>query len=148
MPASFIPLPFVLVIVFWVILLRYILPKFGGWSKLAEKYGTDRDPKTENVTNLRIWYCNIGGMKYKNVVRFYETNDGLLLTQMWLFKGNQPNLFIPWKAINDVEDRTILFQKRKRLNIGHPIVVSYIELWEKDFRKIADHLPEKNRYVP
>ena len=34
----------------------------------------------------------------KNIVRFYKTHRGLFLSQLALFRGNQPNLLIPWDA--------------------------------------------------
>ena len=138
---SVIFLPFIITLFFfaWIAMVWYVLPKLSGWSNLAEKYGTDRIPEHEAANYLRIWYCKIGWINYRNVVRFYEVNDGLLLSLRWLFRGRQKNILIPWSEFKEIQERKILFIKRVKMVIGNP-QISSIELFEKDFLKIKHRL--------
>ena len=144
MPDNFFLFSLVIFIVFWFLLVYYIFPNFGGWASLAEKYATDRSPKYDPVKKLKIRNCNIGGLGYQNVVKFYEANDGLLLNLIWLFRGQQPNLLIPWKEIKQVERKKQFFNKYVRLEIGNPFV-SYIEISERDYFKIKDKVEKYGR---
>ena len=132
-------IPIVLLILFGFVLVRYILPYFGGWKDLEAHFQTDKDPKYEPVTKLKIRRCNIGGMGYENVVKFYAMQEGLLLKQIWLFRAGQKSVLIPWKEIKDMQEKKVLFNKIIRLVIGDPFV-TFIEIRKTDFLKMENYL--------
>lgn len=130
-----------------VIFVGYILPHLGGWKRLEKKYGTDKKAKEMRAKRLRIYLCKIGGLSYKSVVQFYETQEGLLLTQLWLFGWSQQNLLIPWKDIRDCQLRTELFGvKWFKLVIGYP-TISDIEIPQRQFqdmKRLLTHLDARD----
>lgn len=123
------------------IFIMCILPHLGDWKTLERKYGTHKKPQEMVAKRLRIYSCKIGGLNYKNVVQFYATQQGLLLTQFWLFGWNQQNLLIPWKEIRDLQFRKELFGvKWFQLGIGFPNI-SQIDIPQVYFKEIKGLLP-------
>jgi hypothetical protein len=135
-------IPFIGIPIFFLVFLiivRYIIPMFGGWKHLAQRYSTQQEANTVSGENIRIRQVNVGGTNMKNIVRFYKTHRGLFMSQMALFRGKQPNLLIPWDAFKNVQHKKILFYKSVRLSIGSP-EVSYLEMSAKDFEKFKDRI--------
>jgi hypothetical protein len=135
-------LPFIGIPIFFLVffvVVRYIIPMFGGWKHLAKRYSTPQAANTVSGERVYIRQVNIGGTNMKNIVRFYKTHQGLFMSQMALFRGNQPNLLIPWEAFKSVQHKKVLFFKSVRLTIGSP-AVSYLEMSAKDFEKFSDRV--------
>lgn len=83
--------------------------------------------------------CNIGGIAYSNVVKFYEVDNGLFLKLAWIFRGKSKNIHIPWDEIKHAQEIKSFFGSKYRLIIGDPFV-TFIELAEKDFLKIKSKI--------
>ncbi|PSR13205.1 MAG: hypothetical protein DA408_18845 [Bacteroidetes bacterium] len=137
LPFIGIPIAF---LVFFVIS-RYVIPNLGGWKHLAKHYATSEEANTMMGEHLRIPVVKVGGLNLKNIVRFYKTNRGLFLSQRSFFRGNQPNLMIPWSAFGRVTHKKQFFTKQVHLEIGTP-AISYLEMREKDFLLFKDRLPK------
>lgn len=138
----FLGIPLVFIVFF--VLFRYIFPRLGGWSTLAEQYSTPLKSTQIQGERIKFGEINVGGLNMKNMVRGYKTKEGLFLTQHLFFMGNTPSLLIPWEVFQTPERRDFLFMKRVRLYVGFPSK-TYLEMPEKKYRQIEDHLPKKLR---
>lgn len=137
----FLGIPLVFIVFF--VLFRYVFPRLGGWSTLAERYSTPMKSSQINGERINFGEINVGGLNMKNMVRGYKTKEGLFLTQ-YFFLMNGPNLLIPWEVFQTPERRDFLFIKRVRLYIGFPSM-TYLEMPEKKYHQIEDQLPKKLR---
>jgi hypothetical protein len=138
----FLGIPIVFIVFF--VLFRYVFPRLGGWSTLAERYSTTLKSSQIDGERINFGEINVGGLNMKNMVRGYKTKEGLFLTQHFFFLGNAPNLLIPWEVFQTPERRDFLFMKRVRLYIGFPSA-TYLEMPEKKYRLLEDRLPKKLR---
>ena len=133
---------FILWIGFIFLILRYVLSKSGAWVDFEEKYKTQKTPQQLNAKKLKVRQCGFGGMPMNNMLKFYESIEGLLICQNWIVKGSKYNLIIPWTEIVECRERKLLFGKSYKLVIGNPFV-NFIDLSEKDFKKIKNRIPMK-----
>lgn len=121
-------------------LMRITIRATSGWPDLFPKYKIQKQiNEISDARNLKIRYCNFGGVNQRNLMKFYETAEGLLISPIWLVKQENYNLFIPWSDIVKTSMRKQLFWKSYRLIIGEPFV-SFIDLRQKDFNKIKKNL--------
>jgi len=120
--------------------MRMMIHNTGGWPDLFPKYKTQKQAKEIlNARNLKIRNCNFGGVGQNNLMKFYETREGLLISPLWFIKKDNYNLLIPWSEIVETRKRKLLFATSYRLIIGEPFVSS-IDLSERDFKKIRKNL--------
>lgn len=88
-------LPVFVLPITWV-LAAFMISRTGGWSALAERYGTDR-PEPPNTRSMQ--WATFGWASYKGVIKIGYSDDGLYLGMMVLFRIFHPPLLIPWSAI-------------------------------------------------
>ena len=88
-------LPIVVFPIAWV-LAAFAMSRSGGWTALAERYGTDR-PEPPNTRSMQ--WATFGWLSYKGVIKVGYSDDGLYLGMMTLFRMFHPPLLIPWSAI-------------------------------------------------
>ncbi len=124
---------------FFIFMIFFVLPNMGDWRILEKRYRTEKDSKSGNSKYLRVKNCNIGGVAYSNVVKFYEVDNGLFLKLIWVFKGKAKNIHIPWDEIKHAQKIKSFIGSKYRLIIGDPFV-TFIELSEKDFLKIKSKI--------
>ena len=106
--------------VFWCVVCL-LLSVVGGWKSLAESYGTDLSPRGTAF----LWQSGaVGLVAYRNCLNIHATPDGLFLSVAWLFRVGHRPLFIPWRAIHNVEARQILWRSLTRFQVGTPAVGS------------------------
>ncbi len=127
-------------IAMFVLMFYVIIPRLGGWKKLAKHYATNQDKNTVMGERIHFGQINIGGLNMKNMVKGYKTHKGLFLTQYLFFQGPNPNLMIPWEEFQVAQERRFLFIKRYRIPVGNP-QVSYIDITARKYELIADRLP-------
>lgn len=142
MRIEFVIVFFLLWMVFVFFMMRYMLNKTGAWVDFENKYKTTKTPDQLNAKKLKISQCGFGGMPMNNLLKFYETFEGLLICQNWIVKGSPYNLLIPWSEIVEYRERKVLFGKSYQLVIGDPFV-NFIDLSEKDFKKIQKRIVSK-----
>ncbi len=128
------------------------LIKKSGWSQLQKEYKTALTAKELNAKKLAIFWCDLGGTGFKNLLILYDSPEGLLIrlrSRVFVLKlevkPEELGILVPWEDFVEVSDVTkkVLFlgkEKHKRLLIGKPSV-SYVELLEKDYSKIVERLP-------
>jgi len=132
-----------LIVAIWFIFIHFtiklVLQNSSGWRHLEPKYKTKNTQAELDGRNLKIRNCNLGEIRIKNLLNFYDTQYGLLIKQKWFCKGSEYNLLIPWKEIVAYQEKKILLGKIYRLTIGQP-EVSYLELHKSDFKKIENRI--------
>ena len=76
---------------------------FGGWRSMAQRYPAHEWP--ERGEGMRIgWQSGRVGMSsYNNALNAVVTADGLYLRPLRLFAYNHPPVFIPWEAIQGMD---------------------------------------------
>lgn len=116
--------------------MRFFLKRYNGWITLEKKYKTLKQQLELNGKDLTINRSSLGGGRWlRNIISFYETDKGLLLTQTRMLRGSQFNILIPWKEIVACRQIKIGKQKTIQMMIGNP-KEGQIDLEEKDFLKI------------
>ena len=111
------PLAFAMMWCFVCFLLAFV----GGWRRLALSYATDRPP---HGTPFRWQSGNVGFVQYRNCLNIYVAEDGLYLSVVWLFRLGHKPLLVPWSAINDVQEKQILWYALTRFRIGVPSIAT------------------------
>jgi hypothetical protein len=111
------PLAFVLLWCFVCLLLSFV----SGWRRLALSYATDQPP---HGTPFPWQSGNVGFVQYRNCLNIYVAEDGLYLSVVWLFRLGHKPLLVPWSAINDVQEKQILWYALTRFRIGVPSIAT------------------------
>lgn len=84
------------------------IAKFGGWSRLAEVYRTDKP--FEGFLLKGRWGRFAYGMSYKGILNLGTNPEGFYLSINKLFSFGHPPLFIPWRDIQAHEDRAFFMK--------------------------------------
>jgi len=116
--------------------MKFMLKTYAGWIALEKKYQTLKKPSQLNGGNLNINKSSLGGgIWLKNIISYYSTDAGLLLTQLRILRGSKFNILIPWKDIIACKEIKMNDQKFVQIIIGDP-KQGQIDIEEKDFQKI------------
>jgi len=95
--------------VYWVFVL-WLIAKFGGWAKLADKYGCE----PSFAVSWTGWQSGkIGMTNYKSCLWLAATAEGLYIKPgpAFLFGLWHPPIRIPWSAISSAEERNLLWTR-------------------------------------
>ena len=95
-----------------------LLSLIGGWHELAQQYRASTDnpgKKFRSVSGAVGW--KFFPVNYGNCLVATVGNAGLGLSILFLFRILHPRLFIPWSAIESVEQRRFLFMRRTAITI-------------------------------
>src|SRR4029077_127484 len=106
-----------------------------GWSTLAAKYRTDRQPPAEIYSfcsGTINWFAN-----YRGVLKLGFMPEGLYLSVIALFRIGHPPLLIPWSDIKVLPNSGVFFWK---IPIGNPIVAT-LWLTPRMARKMKERMP-------
>src|SRR4051812_21977157 len=88
-------------VVMWT-LVSVLLATVSGWRGLAARYPA---APLRRGTALAGGYANaVGGVAYRRVLTFEETDDALLVRVLRIFPFH-PDLAIPWSALRAVPSR-------------------------------------------
>ncbi len=95
------------------LLVTVLLAQLSGWVRLAESFRATRPP-----TGRRFSFVS-GGLgsrtfpvSYRSCLSLTIGEAGFFLSLWPIFRGfRAPDLFIPWSAIERVEDRQLLFMR-------------------------------------
>lgn len=105
--------------IFWCSIV-WLLSRFGGWHRLAERY--DARDRTASGRCHRAVTGMVGGTSYRNTLTVHLDDDGFFLEVNPLFRVGHPRLFIPWSEISDRTPRKVFWWSAERLSVGRPKV--------------------------
>ena len=89
-------------IAFWAGIVSLI--GFAGWKPLVERFPARYWPEGEG--QKFSWQSgSVGLSNYNNALNGVVTADGLYLKPAAIFKFNHDPLFIPWEAVEGLDDR-------------------------------------------
>ena len=114
-------LPVVLPLAFaalWL-LVTVLLAEFSGWVRLAESLRATRPPAGRRFSFVS---GGIGSrtfpVSYRSCLSLTISETGFFLSLWPIFRGfRAPDLFIPWTAIERVEDRRLLFMRYPTIHL-------------------------------
>lgn len=108
-----------------------------GWVDLADKYECKGHFRGDRVG---IISAGINGVSYNNCLLLKYNNEGFYIRPIFIFRLFHKPLFIPWKEIQAIRDKQIIFVKLKELVIGNP-AIALLQLGGSTFLKIEKFMP-------
>lgn len=112
---------------FWVGITG-LLSIVGGWRELSASYAVDpatwNGTPAQNATGaLQRWFLPVN---YSSTLRVHVWDDGFFLGVWRIFRFMHPPLFIPWTAVRDCEERSLLFWRYARITLHASSVSVFI----------------------
>jgi hypothetical protein len=107
-PIAFLTFPLFWAFTCWMIALT------SGWQRAARRYRSELEPYGWRW----VTYANVGWARYKNVLRVGQSEEGLHLKVMFLFRPGHPRLMVPWHEVQDEGVRSFLWSTTRRLRLG------------------------------
>jgi hypothetical protein len=88
-----------------------LLSIVGGWRELSASYAMDPAawktmPAQTTTGALQRFLLPVN---YSHTLRVHVRDDGFALAPVRVFRFMHPPLFIPWTAVRECQDRTLLF---------------------------------------
>lgn len=127
-PDSGTPSPWLLPLIvgFWLIVfplfwvgITGLLSILGGWRELAAQYAVDpaawKGTPTRNTSGAL--HRGFLPVNYSNTLRVHVRDEGFGLAVWRLFGFMHPPLFIPWTAVRDCEERSMLFWRYVQITL-------------------------------
>ena len=108
-------LPLVLLPAFWYAIIQ-LLSWLSGWRTLATAYATATAPVAGTLSRMQSG--RIGAVSYRNSLNIGITPQGLYLSVLLPFRPGHAPLLIPWQAFHHREDRSLLWYKGVRFEVG------------------------------
>lgn len=105
----------VVMVAFWAGVL-WLLALLSGWRALARRYAAEREPEGD-------YYGMAGGsfgwVHFNGVLRVWVGERGIGLgCMMPAAFGAMETLLLPWRAIESVDERQILFLRKVRIHVA------------------------------
>jgi hypothetical protein len=95
---------------FWSGLI-YLISLMTGWQKLANEYRT-YEPAPAEARSFRS--ARIGWSNYNGVLTMGVNSEGMYLAVFFLFRMGHAPLFIPWSAVEKIEEAKVAW-----MNVCH-----------------------------
>ncbi len=120
-------------IVMWC-MASFVISRYTGWNKLADRYETRSKPNTKLIKMVQVNWGSM--MTGGNIYVIGSTHEGLYLNVMFPFKVGHSALLIPWRDINTkvIEG---WYQSRVQLNFGADLSKPF-QISEKTARKVRE----------
>jgi hypothetical protein len=109
-------LPLILLPAFWFGIMQ-LFSLLGGWRTLARRYSAPPDSSVP-ARVLTMQSGKIGLVSYRNALTVAFGPDGLHLSTFMLMRPGHPPLIIPWNAFQNREERSMLWYKGVRFEVG------------------------------
>jgi hypothetical protein len=108
-------LPLVLLPILWYAIVQ-LLSWLSGWRTLAAAYATTTVPAAGALSRMQSG--RIGVVSYRNSLNVGVTPQGLYLSVLLPFRPGHAPLLIPWHGFHHREDRSLLWYKGVRFEVG------------------------------
>ena len=92
-----------------------LLAVLSGWPLLAKRFRTETQPAGPR---LRGQVARIGLITERNITGMIVSDLGLYLWTLWPFRLLRPPLLIPWSAVKEVRERSVLWTTIYVLDVG------------------------------
>jgi len=74
----------------------YLLGRFSGWRRLADRYPAS---PPERSTRIHCGFVIIGHARYRNIMRLTVDERFMHVSAIWLFRAGHPTFSVPWQDI-------------------------------------------------
>ena len=107
-------LPLILLPALWCGIV-FLLSHVSGWQTLARSFPERADP---GGIDYRLLSGRVGFVSYRNALRVAAGAEGLHLWVLAFFRLGHKPLLIPWSAMHNRRERSFLWQKTVRVEVG------------------------------
>jgi hypothetical protein len=107
-----------------------------GWTALAAKY---RSNDVIAGTRVGMISAAVNTANYKNSLVLKYNDEGMYLRPVFVFRLFHPPVFIPWREIVEVNEKSVLRGETRELVVGEP-EVARITVLETTFRTLEASL--------
>lgn len=105
---------FIVFPLFWMAIV-FLISRIGGWAGLAKLYAAEMPARGDAFAMCTARLNGVGN--YRNSLNVTVSASGIHMQPLYIFSAGHEPLFIPWRAVTELEKRKRMFFTTARLHV-------------------------------